>query len=413
MSSAKRHGGRRWGAAQHRPARGAGARPALACLLLPVVASTVVVVPPAGERPAGAADEAASVTPARLRSVPGAAGHVYDVPIVLAAPGGDSPRSAVSALLWQAYAQAVASAPAHCHLPLSLLAAIGQVESGSLSGRALDPGHRVVPPVLGPVLDGTAFAAVADTDRGTLDGDTRWDRAVGPMQFLPGTWVRWGSDGDGDGVLDPQDIDDATVAAAEYLCAEGRDLADPADLEAAVLAYNHSRDYLELILGWKDRLDGALPVQPPPHPPVATQIATQVPPAPQPVTGGQGQATLVAAAPPVPAPPVPEPPVPEPVPNPVPVEVPADLPEPPAPVPPEESTPKACAPPADSTESTEWPTEEAGDTPTADPVPGPTTTPAPAPVCTPPVEESPVEGSAVETPSVEADPTALAGTPVP
>ncbi len=45
-----------------------------------------------------------------------------------------------------------------------------------------------------------------------------YDRAVGPMQFLPGTWGRWGSDGDRDGVSDPQDVDDAALAAARYLC---------------------------------------------------------------------------------------------------------------------------------------------------------------------------------------------------
>ena len=45
------------------------------------------------------------------------------------------------------------------------------------------------------------------------------DRAVGPMQFLPASWARYGADGNGDGVRDPHQLDDAALAAAAYLCA--------------------------------------------------------------------------------------------------------------------------------------------------------------------------------------------------
>jgi membrane-bound lytic murein transglycosylase B len=40
--------------------------------------------------------------------------------------------------------------------------------------------------------------AIVDTEQGRYDRDTRWDRAVGPMQFLPSTWRTWGVDGDSD-----------------------------------------------------------------------------------------------------------------------------------------------------------------------------------------------------------------------
>ena len=56
--------------------------------------------------------------------------------------------------LVDAYTLAVALAPTECHLSLSLLAAIGQVESGNLAGQRIDAQHRVVPGVLGPVLNG-------------------------------------------------------------------------------------------------------------------------------------------------------------------------------------------------------------------------------------------------------------------
>ena len=130
-----------------------------------------------------------------------------------------------------------------------LLAAIGEVESSSLRGRRLDAAHDVVPPVRGPALSGGSFAAIRDSVGGRYDGDPVWDRAVGPMQFIPGTWRLWGADGNGDGVADPQNVEDAALAAANYLCAGGRDLSRPADLTAAVLSYNHSRAYLATVLG--------------------------------------------------------------------------------------------------------------------------------------------------------------------
>ena len=126
--------------------------------------------------------------------------------------------------LLQAYRNAAQLVSADCHLPVSLLAAIGQVESGNLRGRSLDARHRVVPRIRGPVLDGKPFARVPDTDGGVLDGDRRWDRAVGPMQFLPATWIAFAVDLDGDGRLDPQDVEDAAGSAAVYLCQSGGDL---------------------------------------------------------------------------------------------------------------------------------------------------------------------------------------------
>jgi hypothetical protein len=154
-----------------------------------------------------------------------------------------------------AYSFAVAVAPERCHLSLSLLAAIGQVESGNAAGHQLDAGHRVVPAIVGPTLDGKKFAAIPDTDGGTLDGDAVWDHAVGPFQFIPSSWRTAGVDLDGDGVRDPQDVYDAAGAAMVYVCAGDRDLDDPRQLESAVLAYNHSRSYLRAVQAWKAAFD--------------------------------------------------------------------------------------------------------------------------------------------------------------
>ncbi|MEO7350366.1 MAG: hypothetical protein ABIW17_00580 [Marmoricola sp.] len=159
--------------------------------------------------------------------------------------------------LINAYTRAVAVAPAACNLSLSLLAAIGQVESGNLATETIDAQNRVVPGILGPVLDGDRFAKIPDTDDGRWDGNKDWDRALGPMQFVPASWRVVGLDLDDDGVRDPQDIFDAAGAAMVYLCASGRDLATSDGLTEAVLAYNHSVRYLHIVLGWKTVFDAA------------------------------------------------------------------------------------------------------------------------------------------------------------
>ena len=68
--------------------------------------------------------------------------------------------------------------------------------------------------------------------------------AVGWMQFMPDTWLRWGLDGNGDGIADPWNPDDAVPAAARYLAAaNGR-----TDIARAVFAYNHAQWYVDDVL---------------------------------------------------------------------------------------------------------------------------------------------------------------------
>lgn len=150
----------------------------------------------------------------------------------------------------QAYGHAevvLAQSKPSCNLAWTTLAGIGSVETnhGSTGGTSLGADGRPVDPIRGPALDGTnGNALIEDTDGGRLDDDTEYDRAVGPMQFIPQTWQRWGVDGDGDGVADPNDIDDAAVAAGHYLCADNRDLSRATDWYAAVFSYNHLDSYV-------------------------------------------------------------------------------------------------------------------------------------------------------------------------
>ncbi|MBD1591951.1 lytic transglycosylase domain-containing protein [Arthrobacter sp. S1_S22] len=141
-----------------------------------------------------------------------------------------------------------AAAPA-CGIGWNTLAAVGFVETahGTYGGGSLTASGQGSRPVMGPVLNGAGFAAIADTDAGLLDGDARWDRAVGPMQFIPSTWKLVGRDGNGDGTADPFNIDDAALSAATYLCAGGRDLTTADGWTDAIYAYNQSDAYIRKV----------------------------------------------------------------------------------------------------------------------------------------------------------------------
>jgi membrane-bound lytic murein transglycosylase B len=154
------------------------------------------------------------------------------------------------------------AATPRCGLTWATLAGVGRVESdhGRLGSAHLDADGVVRPPVVGVPLDGSlGVADIPDTDSGRLDGDASHDRAVGPMQFLPTTWARFGVDGDGDGVENPNDLDDAAATAAAYLCANGRDTADGDGWWDGVLAYNRSLDYARRVWTAADRYAAAAP----------------------------------------------------------------------------------------------------------------------------------------------------------
>lgn len=143
-----------------------------------------------------------------------------------------------------------------CHINWATIAGIGRTESqhGNHGVSTIGADGVATPAIIGVALDGSAgLRRVPDTDGGRLDGDTVWDHAIGPMQFLPQTWRKWGVRASGDGAApDPQNIDDAALTAARYLCAEGGNLATPDGWWAAIMTYNNSVGYAQEVFSDAD-----------------------------------------------------------------------------------------------------------------------------------------------------------------
>jgi cell wall-associated NlpC family hydrolase len=108
-------------------------------------------------------------------------------------------------------------------LPWNVLAGIGKVETNHGTSRL--PG----------VSSGENYAG-----------------AGGPMQFLKATFDAFAVDGDKDGDKDRYDPVDAVPSAARYLKHNGA----PDRMKTALYMYNHSWDYVDLVLSWSKRYGG-------------------------------------------------------------------------------------------------------------------------------------------------------------
>jgi murein DD-endopeptidase MepM/ murein hydrolase activator NlpD len=77
--------------------------------------------------------------------------------------------------------------------------------------------------------------------------------AIGWMQFMPSTWLRWGVDADGNGIADPWNPVDAIYSAARYLAASGA----ASDIRQAVFSYNHAWWYVDEVMQLAQLYGGA------------------------------------------------------------------------------------------------------------------------------------------------------------
>ena len=173
----------------------------------------------------------------------------------------------IPAIALSAYRNAermMASAAPGCGMSWNLLAGIGRIESLHANGGATDTRGTAVRPIDGPTLDGTLPGNEVIVQSRSANR-VMYARAMGPMQFLPGTWSRYASDGDGDGKADVQNMFDSSLAAARYLCSGGLNLRDPGQVMTAILRYNNSVAYARNVLGWAAAYaTGVVPVNLPP-----------------------------------------------------------------------------------------------------------------------------------------------------
>jgi len=245
-------------------AAGGGARrvspPARA--LPPMANTSVAVVAASVSKPSGPAVVAVGRPPAGVHIA--AATKPAPPPAVVV----NSPSAlGIPSMALAAYRNAehmMATSDPNCGISWNLLAGIGRIESGHANGGATDAHGTAVRPIYGPALDGTlpGNEVIVQNSAG---GRVSYARAMGPMQFLPGTWARYASDGDGDGVTDSQNLYDSTLAAARYLCSGGLNLRDPAQVTTAILRYNNSMPYARNVLGWATAYaTGVVPVDLPP-----------------------------------------------------------------------------------------------------------------------------------------------------
>jgi soluble lytic murein transglycosylase-like protein len=216
-------------------------------------ATTPAPAPATAPAPTTTSSEAALPVPARPRNRPTvvlqrgqqttqskrpasttATAPVAGTPKTLALPGANN----------------VAAAPGVVAAQIGALAA--ELGGSAASTQAL--GFYRIPLFLLPIYQAAALqygvpwqilAAIneIETNYGT-DLSVSTAGAVGWMQFMPQTWIQYGVDALNAGYADPYNPIDAIFAAARYLRAAGA----ATDLHAAILAYNHSEEYVSSVL---------------------------------------------------------------------------------------------------------------------------------------------------------------------
>jgi len=191
----------------------------------------------------------AAAHPATPRATAGPALLQADPVLPISGPLG-VPAIAVAA--YKAAADTLATQDPQCGLPWELLAGIGRVESHHADNGDVDANGTALQPIYGPALDGTLPG-----NQVMNDGAGGYQRAEGPMQFMPGTWDRYATPGS-----NPQNLFDSALTAGRYLCSGGLDLRDLGQRTRAILRYNNSMAYVANVTAWSlGYATGAIPGQ--------------------------------------------------------------------------------------------------------------------------------------------------------
>ncbi|NBH06249.1 lytic murein transglycosylase, partial [Amycolatopsis sp. SID8362] len=309
------------------------------------------------------------------------------LPTPLVVPGGRAGSAGISGTLgipgsmlkaYQNAADILAKEQPNCHLDWALIASIGRIESNHARGGYVNANGDTLEPILGPVLNGAgAFAAIPDTDGGKYDGDAVWDRAVGPTQFIPSTWRGYASDGNGDGVSNPNNAYDEALATARYLCSGGLDLSTDAGQRIAVRRYNNSQSYVDTVMAWAAAYRGGVAQLP------DSQVPIGAPDAPDAAAAGAPVGVPAPPAPPVTA-------------------------QPPGSLPGTSTPPGSTTPTTSPTTPTTSTSPTKPTTPTTDPTPPSTSTPPPTSTTAAPVtttsSTTPADSAATPTETTSTTP---------
>ncbi|SDE40465.1 lytic transglycosylase domain-containing protein [Rhodococcus tukisamuensis] len=226
-----------------------GAAPAIPFLATTAKSAPIPDAPAPVATPAAEAQPAAE-TPAPVAIPEPAAAAPAPIPVPL--PDGPLGIPGINFAAYQNAERIEAERSPGCGISWMQVAGIGRVESSHANGGKADDKGNLLEPVIGLPLDGSlpGQAVIMDSDGGRLDGDAVYDRAVGPTQFIPTTWERYGADGNGDGVIDPQNLYDAAMATANYLCDGGTNMRDLTSATKAILRYNNSMAYVANVTAW-------------------------------------------------------------------------------------------------------------------------------------------------------------------
>lgn len=224
--------------------------------------AATVTTAPAPDRSSGPSVVAVARPPSNIHVAAGSISAPPPAAVVYAPGTMQIPTLALSA--YRNAEQKMAAGDPNCGISWNLLAGIGRIESMHANGGATDTRGTALQPIFGPTLDGSLPGNEVIVQSRTPERVV-YARAMGPMQFLPGTWSRYAADGDGDGRADPQNLFDSTLAAARYLCSGGLDLRDQQQVLSAILRYNNSMPYARNVLGWAAAYaTGVIPVDLPP-----------------------------------------------------------------------------------------------------------------------------------------------------
>ena len=184
------------------------------------------------------------------------------------APGTDIPQIVLNA--YEHAANVFATRDPSCQISWADMAALGRIESGQAQHgmTRLAANGDTYPPILGPPLDGSGGNAALPQPPNLpyYDGPGPWEQAVGPMQFIPTSWATSGLVGGSNSTPDPNNVFDAAMGAANYLCraAAGQSLTTLSGLTQAYFSYNHSATYVSEALS--NAVYYGATINPPPTP---------------------------------------------------------------------------------------------------------------------------------------------------